>query len=99
MWRYPIDIDHRDLFYGIGGKENEPDPTAVYKVIDRITLGTQPKLVVEDEMGRKWILKTGPEARPETTATRILWAAGYYVDQDYFVPSVRIGGETYTNVR
>ena len=26
MWREPTDIEHRDLFYGIGGKENAPDP-------------------------------------------------------------------------
>jgi hypothetical protein len=94
MWREPTDIEQRDLFYGIGGKENQPDPSIVYKLIGRNTQGTQPKMIVEDDRGGKWILKTGPEARPETTTTRIVWAAGYHVDQDYYVKSVQIQGET-----
>jgi hypothetical protein len=93
MWSDPKDIQHRNLFYGIGGKENAPDPSIAYKFVRRIEAGTQPKIIVEDNKGRKWILKTGPEARPETTATRIVWAAGYYVDQDYFLKAVRIVGE------
>jgi hypothetical protein len=93
MWREPTDVESRDLFYGIGGKENEPDPSGVYTLVDRITKGTQPKLVVDDDKGRRWVLKTGPEARPETTATRIVWAAGYYVDQDYYKPEVHIVGK------
>src|SRR5262245_44243726 len=93
MWREPTDIHQRDLFYGIGGKENAPDPSAVYKFVDTINQGTQPKVIVDDEQGRRWILKAGREAKPETTATRIVWAAGYHVDQDYFVPTVRVVGE------
>src|SRR5262245_32339080 len=92
MWSDPKDIQHRNLFYGIGGKENAPDPSISYKFVQRISAGTQPKIIVEDNKGRKWMLKTGPEARPETTATRIVWAAGYYVDQDYFLKTVRIVG-------
>src|SRR5262245_31977552 len=103
LWREPTDIENRDLFYGIGGKENAPDPSTVYKLVSRAKVGTQPKIIVDDDKGRRWILKIGPEARPETTATRIVWAAGYYVDQDYFLPSVRIDdGKTRTveiNVR
>jgi hypothetical protein len=93
MWSEPQDIQQRDLFYGIGGKENAPDSSIVYKFISRTKQGTQPKIIVEDDKGRKWILKMGPEARPETTSTRIVWAAGYYVDQDYFLKTVRIAGE------
>src|SRR5678816_161378 len=94
MWREPTDIEHRDLFYGIGGKENEPDPSTIYKFVTRTKAGTQPKIIVDDDKGRRWILKTGPEAKPETTATRIVWAAGYYVDPDYFVKSIQIVGDT-----
>jgi len=92
MWSEPKDIQHRNLFYGIGGKENAPDPSITYKFVRRISAGVQPKVVVEDNKGGRWILKTGPEARPETTATRIVWAAGYYVDQDYFLKTARITG-------
>jgi hypothetical protein len=102
LWREPQDIQQRDLFYGIGGKENAPDPSIVYKFVSRTKAGTQPKIIVEDDKGIKWILKMGPEARPETTSTRIVWAAGYYVDQDYFLKTVRIGGKKHSteqNVR
>jgi len=94
MWREPTDIEHRDLFYGIGGKENAPDPSVAYRLVHPIKQGTQPKIIVADDSGRTWVLKTGPEARPETTSTRIVWAAGYYVDPDYFVKSVEIVGDT-----
>src|SRR5262249_1366633 len=39
------------------------------------------------------------EARPETAATRIVWAAGYHVDQDYFVSRARIVGEKRIDAR
>jgi len=94
MWREPEDIHDRDLFYGIGGKENEPDPSIVYRFVREIAAGTQPKMIIADDKGRQWIIKTGPESRPETTATRIVWAAGYHVDQDYFVKTVRIANQT-----
>jgi hypothetical protein len=94
MWREPTDIEHRDLFYGIGGKENAPDPSVVYRLVRPIKEGTQPKIIVADDKGRTWILKTGPEAKPETTSTRIVWAAGYYVDPDYFIRSIQIVGDT-----
>ncbi|MGH9829939.1 MAG: hypothetical protein ACREDR_42550, partial [Blastocatellia bacterium] len=39
-----------------------------------------------------WTVKFGPEARPETTASRIVWAMGYHTDEDYFVRQVHIDG-------
>jgi hypothetical protein len=37
-------------------------------------------------------VKFGSEPRPETAATRIVWAVGYHTDQDYFVRHARIEG-------
>jgi hypothetical protein len=37
-------------------------------------------------------VKLGIEARPETLATRLVWAAGYYVNEDYFVRQIQING-------
>lgn len=92
MWVEPLDIETRDLFYGIGGKKGEPDPTAKYVFIERNTSGNSEKIVVEDSRDRRWTIKFGPEARPETTASRIVWAVGYHVDQDYFVKRAHIEG-------
>ena len=38
----------------------------------------------------KWKVKLGEEARPETVATRLVWAAGYFADEDYFLPDMRV---------
>ena len=45
-------------------------------------------------MGResKWRVKLGDEARPEVVASRLLWAMGYFVDDDYLVASADVDG-------
>jgi hypothetical protein len=92
LWAEPVDLETRDLFYGIGGKKGAPDPSGHFKFIEIKPGGSSKKIIVEDDKGRKWTVKFGPEARPETAVTRIVWAAGYHVDQDYFVKEVRIAG-------
>ena len=92
LWEEPSDIESRDLFYGRGGREGAPDPNGKYRFIRRSTTGTQKKIIVTDDRGREWTVKFGPEAKPETTAARIMWAAGYHVDQNYFVEQARIEG-------
>jgi len=93
LWREPVDIESRDLFYGPGGRDGAPDPSTPFTFVRHSKSGTQKKVIVEDDQGREWTVKFGPEARPETTATRIIWAAGYHVDQNYFVRQARIVGK------
>jgi hypothetical protein len=88
LWRNPTDIATRDLFYGSGGKEHEPHGAVAFHKEDMN--GTNPKIVVRDRDGVKWKVKMGPEAGPETAASRLVWAAGYFVNEDYFVPSLRV---------
>lgn len=94
MWQEPRDLESRDLFYGSGGPAGAPDPASRFKFIRRQGSPTDPseKIIVEDERGRRWTVKFGPETRPETTAARIVWAAGYHTDQDYFVKRAHIDG-------
>src|ERR1044072_4799610 len=92
MWEDPVDLESRDLFYGIGGRKGAPDPTGRFIFIKRDTEGHARKIQVEDEKGRKWRVKFGSEPRPETAATRIVWAVGYHADQSYFVRQARIDG-------
>ena len=35
-------------------------------------------------------MKLGVEARPETVASRLVWAVGYFADEDYFLPVLRV---------
>jgi hypothetical protein len=92
MWREPTDIESRDLFYGRGGRDAAPDPADKFTFVRRSTSGTSEKIVVDDSKGRSWMVKFGSEARSETAAARIVWAAGYHVDQAYFVSRVHIEG-------
>ncbi len=88
LWREPKDIRSENLFYGPGGKEHSPRGpfTFVKEDLD----GSNPKYDVRDEDGVKWKIKLGAEARPETVATRLVWAVGYHADEDYFLPEVRV---------
>jgi hypothetical protein len=92
MWVEPVDLETRDLFYGIGGQKGEPDPSAKYRFIERKTSGNSEKIVVGDNRDGRWTIKFGREARPETAASRIVWAVGYHVDQDYFVKRAHVEG-------
>lgn len=92
LWEDPTGIENRDLFNGSGGAEGAPDPNSKFTFVDRSPKGTSEKIHVTDDKGRKWTVKFGPEAKPETAATRIVWAAGYHVDQDYFVKRTHIEG-------
>ena len=54
--------------------------------------GSNPKFIVRDADGVKWTVKMGNEARPETVASRLIWAAGYYTNEDYFVADLHVEG-------
>lgn len=90
LWRDPGDIASRDLRYGPGSKERTP--AGKFKFLQEETGGAQPKFDVEDEQGVRWRVKVGPEARAETAAARLLWAVGYFADEDYYLPELRVEG-------
>jgi hypothetical protein len=89
LWKEPSDLSTRNLLYGAGGKEHAPAGTTMTFEKEE-KKGSNPKIVVRDQDGTKWTLKFGREAQPETAATRLLWAVGYFTDDDYFVPELRI---------
>src|ERR1700739_4097396 len=88
FWRDPVDIRSRDLFYGPGGEKNQPHGPFTFLKEDME--GSNPKFTVRDRDGVKWKVKLGVEARPETTASRIVWAVGYFADEDYFLPQIKV---------
>jgi hypothetical protein len=88
LWRNPEDIASRNLFYGPGGKQNEPHPTFTFLKEDLD--GTSPKFDVLAQDGVKWKVKLGAEARSETVASRFLWAVGYFADENYFLSNTQI---------
>jgi hypothetical protein len=90
LWREPKDIAERNLFYGPGGEEHQPRGTFTF--VGEDLDGTNPKLNVRDDTGMKWKIKLGAEVRPETVATRLVWAVGYSADEDYFLREVQVNG-------
>jgi len=100
LWREPVDITSRDLYWGAGGKAMWPDLRRV-TLIKKEPGGYSTKYRVRDASGHEWVAKIGKEAKAETAAVRLMWAVGYFSDINYLVPSVRIEGlnKTFENVR
>lgn len=92
LWRDPGDIASLDLLNGAGGAKDAPDPHADYVFVEEDMSGTSPKFYAKDTNGVKWLVKLGPEAKPETAATRLVWAMGYFTDEDYFLPQIHVQG-------
>jgi hypothetical protein len=87
LWEKPADIASRDLYYGIGGKKHQPRGREFIFVKEDLD-GSNPKYWVKDADGVKWKIKLGTEAQPETVATRLVWAVGYFTDEDYLLPNI-----------
>jgi hypothetical protein len=90
LWRDPGDIASLDLLNGEGGAKDAPDPHVDYTFIKEDMNGTSSKFYALDSNGVRWLVKLGVEARPETAATRLVWATGYFTDEDYFLPQIHV---------
>jgi hypothetical protein len=111
FWQEPADVASRNLLLGPGGEEMKPD---LKQIIWEETEpeGYSVKWRVRDASGKKWVVKVGNEAQPETVAARLVWAAGYPTEVNYLYPCVKVvnapkprkkvkrcEGDGYANVR
>ena len=90
IWRDPGRVPSLNLLYGAGGKGHAPDARGTFTFVKEDLLATSPKFDVTDRQGVEWKVKLGEEPRSETAAARFLWAAGYFVDEDYYLPAFRV---------
>jgi hypothetical protein len=90
LWTDPGNIAERDLFYGQGGEKHQPKPPFTFLREDMN--GTNPKFDARDADGKKWRVKLGEESRPEVVASRLLWAVGYFANDDYVLPEATVRG-------
>jgi hypothetical protein len=90
IWHDPGAVDQLDFRYGIGGEQMAPKPP--FSFVKEDTSGSQPKVAVKDASGRAWVIKFGQEASPDTFATRLAWAVGYWAEPNYFVANGVIEG-------
>jgi hypothetical protein len=92
LWTDPGDVSRRNLRYGPGGAELEPQPPFTF--VEEDTGGTSPKFRAKDARGTVWQVKLGIESQVETVVTRLLWAVGYFADEAYFLHEVPVAGLT-----
>jgi hypothetical protein len=90
IWTDPGDISSKNLLYGSGGEKDQPRPPVIFEKED--TNGSNPKFDVHDHDGTKWKVKLGVEAKPETVATRLLWAVGYFTEEAYLERELKVDG-------
>ena len=88
LWREPTDIASRNLYYGPGGEGHQPSGSFTF--VEEDLEGSNPKFVVKDDAGVKWKVKLGSEAKPETVASRLVWATGYFANENYFLPELKV---------
>jgi hypothetical protein len=92
IWRDPGDVAALNLFYGAGGQAHAPRPQGTFSFVKEVPEGATVKFDVIDDAGVRWRVKLGHEAQPETAATRLLWAAGYFTDEDYYLADLTVQG-------
>jgi hypothetical protein len=88
LWTDPGDIKSKDMVNGPGGEKHRPQLPVKFLKEDK--KGHNSKFEVEDSNEKKWKAKLGIEAQPETVATRLIWAVGYFTNEDYFVPNLEV---------
>jgi hypothetical protein len=88
IWRDPGEVGQLDLACGPGGPGGAPAPP--FRFVQEHHSGSSPCVSVTDARGRSWRVKWGNEVRSEAFGVRMAWAAGYFAEAAYFVPSGRI---------
>ncbi|HUE85297.1 MAG TPA: hypothetical protein VMO26_04395 [Vicinamibacterales bacterium] len=92
IWRDPGDVSRLDLAAGPGGHDGYP--AAPFRFLEEHLTGSQPCVSVRDARGRVWRVKWGDEVNAEALATRLAWAAGYFVEITHYVAEGRVDGAT-----
>jgi hypothetical protein len=85
LWRDPGRVETIDFTSAARGATDPPRPP--FRFAGKPSMGTSAKVEVVDALGRKWRVKSGPEARVETFVTRLVSALGYFAEVTWFVES------------
>jgi hypothetical protein len=92
IWHDPGDVAALDMINGVGGKAHAPDPSEAFAFVKEVSAPVTEKFDIVDARGVTWRVKLGDESQPETAASRFMWAAGYFTDEDYYVAKLRVTG-------
>jgi len=94
LWQDPSGLERRDLTVGSWGTANAPDPDAIYTFVQPKRRGTSPGMTVLDPRGRRWHVKQGREASPETLMSHVLSALGYHQPPVYYLAHFKLARGT-----
>ena len=97
LWHDPGNVAALDLLHGPAGAQGMPLPAFTFE--REIRTGARPVFEVHDDNGKRWAVELGRDARPEVAASRLLWAAGFYTDQDYVLWKATVSGLHLRNAR
>lgn len=92
LWRDPGAIGSLDLFWGSGAEARAPQ--GPFTFVEEDKTGSNPKITVKDARGATWDMKFDEEVHAEVAANRIVWALGYFVEDQYFVREGTVTGVT-----
>ena len=90
LWQEPSGLEQLDLTVGAWGRANAPDPNAIYTYVKPKRHGTNPGMTVLDPRGRRWHVKQGREASPETLMSHVLSALGYHQPPVYYLANFKL---------
>jgi hypothetical protein len=90
LWRNPGAVEKLDFVWGAGGRSRAPK--APFAFVEEDLDGSTPKIKVKDANGAEWVAKWGEEVSAEVVASRLAWAAGYFVEPSYFLARGKIRG-------
>ena len=88
LWTDRGDVKSLNLLSGAGSKAGQP--SGKFTFVAENMEGTSPKFEIVDDQGVRWKVKLGEETKSETAAARLVWAAGYFTDEDYYLPEMRV---------
>src|SRR6266540_2175773 len=83
IWHHPDASASSALRFGPGGRDGVPAPP--FRFIEELFSGSQPCVAVSDARTRRWRVKWGHEAKPESFAVRVAWACGYFAEVTHFI--------------
>lgn len=104
FWSEPTDLATRDTFYGPWGKDQAPDPNAVYRLVERKHTGVNLGMTVRDDKDREWSVKQpypgglDPEGPAEVVVSRLLSAIGYPQPPIYHLAAFKLKDDFGTQV-
>ena len=88
LWRDPGQVETIDFSAAARGVTLAPKPP--FRYIGEPAGGTSLKLLVTDSNGLQWRIKSGPEARADTFATRLAAALGYFSEIMWFLADAQV---------